>query len=220
MAATYSPEDEPYLGLQSLHDLDRMIYVVLEDQPSIAAYTSSHTLSPLQVAATQLIPSALSISLSTRELIRQAYLLSAQILLRPLLERCATLAYLIENPNAVDIWHRGWTWNERPNLKRRLAAMAPVETSVVLNNRRATVNDVDELVDHLNSLVHGDPHSALAGAIVRDDGSPGYSVGKDVGSPGRADLIAEEVYWRLSYLHVRTNQVFSGLNLLDSQVDG
>jgi hypothetical protein len=61
-------------------------------------------LSPLQEAAAELVPSASSIALSIRELVRQGYLLSAAMLRRPLFERVATLSYLIEHPDAVKLW--------------------------------------------------------------------------------------------------------------------
>ena len=67
----------------------------------LAARTYATDLTPLQIAATEIIPQGVSIALSMRELIRQAYLFSAGILMRPLVERTGMIYYLQKNPEAV-----------------------------------------------------------------------------------------------------------------------
>lgn len=59
----------------------------------VGPWTGAHNaeLSRLQRAASQLVPGACSIALSIRELVRQAYLYSAMILLRPLVGRVGAL---------------------------------------------------------------------------------------------------------------------------------
>ena len=95
---TYSPEDEPYLGLESLLHFDKVIISCLEANAKIAPYT--HTInskSDLQLALSQIIPQAISIALSIRELIRQGYLFGAFVLIRPLAERSITALFLMKN---------------------------------------------------------------------------------------------------------------------------
>lgn len=92
MASVFTPGNEPYLGRQSVYQLDKMLPIFIKQQHRIAAWTHGATLSPLQRAASELVPSACSIALSIRELVRQAYLLSALILTRPLMERVALSA--------------------------------------------------------------------------------------------------------------------------------
>ena len=83
MATVFTPDNEPYLGRLSLCNLDHMIVAFMDQQKRIAAWTHGATLSPVQKAASQIVPSASSIALSIRELVRQGYLLSALILTRP-----------------------------------------------------------------------------------------------------------------------------------------
>src|SRR5690348_2421408 len=100
----HTPSNEPYLGLQSVLRFDQMIVQLMAEQRRIATWTRTHQQTELQLAASELIPSACSIALSIRELVRQGYLLSALILTRPLLERVATMLYLLRHPSAVDLW--------------------------------------------------------------------------------------------------------------------
>jgi hypothetical protein len=59
-----------------------------------------------------------------------------------------------------------------------------------------------------NGLVHGDPDAALHGAVLLADGSAGYTIGKDLGSPQRADEICIETTAWLIVLLARCSQVF------------
>jgi len=106
--SVYTPADEPYLGRTSVRALDELIVRILDAQGTIAAWTRANDLTPLQRAASELIPSASSVALSVRELVRQGYLLSALILTRPLMERTATISYLVEQPHAIALWAEGW----------------------------------------------------------------------------------------------------------------
>src|SRR5260221_14660688 len=75
---------------------------------------------PIQWAACQLIPQSVSLALSTRELVRQAYLFGALVLIRPLIERSVILVYLLNFPDALPIWQRGWLHTEAPSLAKML----------------------------------------------------------------------------------------------------
>ena len=77
--AVFTPDNEPYLGLQSVLWFDRIIMWTLESNHRVAAYSHAHTdqMSPLQKAACQMIPQGINIALSIRELVRQGYLFPA-----------------------------------------------------------------------------------------------------------------------------------------------
>ena len=75
------------------------------------------SLSPLQAAAAEIIPQGVSIVLSMRELIRQAYLYSAAVLMRPLVERTGMIQYLVMQPVAVTAWHAGWPRKSQPDFQ-------------------------------------------------------------------------------------------------------
>ena len=116
----YLPHNEPYLGCEALYWFDRVIVYVLAVNERIAKHTHEHKpdLSDLQQAACQIVPHGVSIALSIRELIRQAYLLSAQVLMRPLIERTAVISYLHANPEAVELWKDGWKHLRAPGLQK------------------------------------------------------------------------------------------------------
>src|SRR5258705_250823 len=105
----FTPDNEPYLGLESVLWFDRIICWSMESNTKVARWTrqNSNILTGLQRAGCQIIPQGVSIALSIRELIRQAYLLSALILVRPLIERAAVVSYLDTHTAAVADWGRG-----------------------------------------------------------------------------------------------------------------
>jgi hypothetical protein len=47
-----------------------------------------------------------------------------------------------------------------------------------------------EVIDHFNSLVHGDQVLATMGVELITDGNPGFTVSKDLKSPVHADELA------------------------------
>src|SRR5205807_103211 len=94
----------------------------------IGPKTFSGKLSPLQRCATEIIPQGVSIALSIRELIRQAYLFSAAILMRPLVERTGLMQHLITYPEAVEAWYAGWPRTAQPAFATLLALVMPDAT--------------------------------------------------------------------------------------------
>jgi hypothetical protein len=124
--AVFMPENEPYLGLESVLWFDRIIVWALEGNQRVASYTHAHKneLSPLQKAASQIIPQGINIALSIRELVRQGYLFPALVLMRPLIERAAVLSYLCANSAAVVLWESGWKHGQRPGLAKMLQSMS------------------------------------------------------------------------------------------------
>jgi len=103
----FTPENEPYLGRESVFHFDQMVQAAMEQNDNIGPWTHGRNLNPLQKAASELLPHGFSIALSIRELVRQGHLISAEILLRPLIERAAVISYLCETPSALDLWEAG-----------------------------------------------------------------------------------------------------------------
>jgi hypothetical protein len=204
----FTPDDEPYLGRESVFQFDTILQLFIEEQTRIGARTREAPLSALQRAAAELVPSASSIALSIRELVRQGYLLSAHILMRPLFERVATLSHLIENPADVSLWQAGWPHKSRPPLGERIRAMRDVEGAPGGDGPQPSGAEIRQLLDGLNGLVHGDPTAALHGAILMDDGSAGFTIGKDVSSPNRADEVCFFTTMMLVVLLARSLQLF------------
>jgi hypothetical protein len=149
MKAVFTTDDEPYLGRQSVFHFDQVILSCLEANAEVAAFTRAHAseVSDLQKAACQIIPQGINLALSIRELIRQGYLFAAVVLMRPLIERTATISYLHERPNKVRLWRDGWQYRARPSLATMLATM----------QREADIDQARQIYDTFNHVIHGDP---------------------------------------------------------------
>lgn len=177
--AVFTPDNEPYLGRETVYAFDNLIVACLDANSHIAPLTHKIEKSDLQWAACQLIPQAISIALSIRELVRQGYLFGALVLIRSLAERSTILLYLYRNPHKVVIWNRGWKHGERPSLAAMLNAIGGVEWPGV----------GPEITRHLNSLTHGDPESANWSLVQMDEGSVGHGVSKILNNPSLCDKV-------------------------------
>jgi len=113
--AIFTPENEPYLGRPNLLLFDQVLLTLVAEQHRIGPWTRNHDLTPVQRAASEIVPGACSLAFSVRELVRQGYLLAARILLRPLIERVSTFTYLIDHDDAVTDWQSGWPHASQPS---------------------------------------------------------------------------------------------------------
>jgi hypothetical protein len=177
----YPTAGDPYVGSPSLHRLDETIVAALAANRAIAEATHVVELTDLQRAACQLIPSGLSLALSIRELLREAYLYDALVLERPLAERAVTCMYLFENQSALELWKRGWSHRERPTFAKMLDALDDIDAPQFFGR---------DVAKPMNSLVHGDPDSSIWNLVVRPDGSMGHAVARILNRPDLCDLAA------------------------------
>src|SRR5712692_7773187 len=143
----YLPHNEPYLGQPHLLAFDQAIPDAMRANLEVARRTFVKPLAPLQIAATEIVPQGISLALSIRELIRQAYLYSAAILIRPLIERTGTIYYLQAHLDAVEAWRSGWPRRSRPSFDALLTVLHP----------RAASDSQDAFRTMLHKLVHSDP---------------------------------------------------------------
>jgi hypothetical protein len=186
----YLPSNEPYLGRESVHQFDAVIISCMELNSNIATYTHRIELSKLQKAACQIIPQGINLALTIRELVRQGYLFGALVLMRPLIERAATISYLHSNPDEISAWENGWQYRERPSLSKMLDTMSGgVDTSVA-----------NKLCSHFNHIVHGDPIGSEWNLVRLSNSSFGYSVGKVINVPELSDEICIQSFCYLIVL--------------------
>jgi hypothetical protein len=183
--AVFTPSDEPYLGNQSLMRFDLIIVEAMRANQAVAKASHYGPLTDLQLAACEIIPQAVSISLSIRELIRQGYLLSGMILIRPLIERTALISYLVQNPAAVDLWKGGWPHGKRPSLAKMLDSMGWDRVGISMGRK---------ICDTFNHLVHGDPLASEWNTIDLDSGSVGHASGRIINRPDVCDTLAGVAY--------------------------
>lgn len=199
----FTPDNEPYLGRESVFQFDSMILVAMEQNQRIAPWTHGRDLTPLQWAGTELIPHGFSIALSIRELVRQGYLISTEILLRPLIERAAVISYLAETPSALPLWENGWPHKSRPSLRKMLAVMLGNKGTVKENKELAR-----QVTQHFNSLVHADPRGARYQSIKTADGLRGYSASKSLADTGKCDDVCFQASMYLIVLTSRAIAIY------------
>jgi len=149
----FTPSNEPYLGRNLLFHFDQIICSIMEQNTLTAPLSYEKQLKDQQKMACQVIPQAISITLSIRELIRQGYLFSGHVLLRPLVERAVILLYLHLYPEEIEIWKRGWHMKEAPSLSKMFDSIqkkwgSPTGISGI------------EMTASMNSLLHAKPNSA------------------------------------------------------------
>lgn len=196
--SVYLPHNEPYLGGPSLLAFDQAIPRALQVHAEIGPKTFAGSLSPLQQCATEIIPQGISVALSIRELIRQAYLFSAAILMRPLVERTGLMQHLAMYPAAVTSWHAGWPRQTQPKFEALFALVMP----------EASVQHREQIVSMLHKLVHTDPKSSLFNMFRRTDGSLAFSSGKTLSRPDNAELIAQLAHICLRRLTALSASIF------------
>lgn len=209
--AIYTPDNEPYLGRKSLQTFDELIVTALDLNKSIAPITHSiKNKSTIQMAACQLIPAGISLTLSIRELVRQAYLYGALVLGRPLAERTMTIRYLFEFPEKQELWKNGWKHGERPSLARMINELG--------GEKWAGIGPI--FTKSMNSLTHGDPDSAQWNVIELQDGLVGHPVSKMLDQPEVADKIAYESTCYLTILIAMSAAIFPVNEYGTSKLDG
>lgn len=191
--AVYLPHNEPYLGRVALLQLDLEIPRALQENLAIAKRTFEIDKSPLQDAACELIPQAISIALSVRELLRQGYVFSAVILLRPMLERLALIIFLCDTPSAVSSWHAGWIRKDQPSFD---VLMEHLDRA---NKRTSTEAERRQFSSLLHKVVHPDPAAAIWNMTERD-GRPAFASGKFINAPEACDFCATFTHQCLSHL--------------------
>jgi hypothetical protein len=176
----------------------------MEVNQKIARWTHGQQLTPLQRAACQIIPNGFSIALSIRELVRTGYLFSAEILLRPLLERVAVISYLIQHEEALNLWERGWPYKSRPPLSKMLLSMGEGAGM----DKKSNTEVAQEMITQFNSLIHADPTGLDTNMGLTSMGSFGYLSGASLNDPGKCDRICKDSAAFMCLLMLRAVQIF------------
>nr|MBN2278779.1 hypothetical protein [candidate division Zixibacteria bacterium] len=185
----FTPDNEPYLGRNLLYHFDLIIASLMEQNADTAPQTHFSKLTDEQKMACQVIPQAISIALSIRELIRQGYLFGAHVLKRALIERATILLYLHLCPDEIQIWKNGWHQKEAPSL----AKMFDVIQS---KQQRGSIVRGKDLTASMNSLLHAKPDSAPWNLISLNQNRVGHAVSKILNRPDLCDeLCAEVIPW-------------------------
>jgi hypothetical protein len=210
MAHSDSPIQDPYLGRESLFLFDNLIIGAMEVNQRVAAWTYGKKLTRIQRAACQILPNGFSIVLSIRELVRTGYLFSAEILLRPLIERVAVISYLKRVGNdALDLWEQGWPHKTRPPLSKMLDS---IKEYAEFDEQSKSVVKLQEIVRQMtkrfNSVIHADPDGLDTNIGLTTSGAIGYLSGASVHESQRCDQICTEAVTYISLLMKRAVEIF------------
>ncbi len=194
----FTPDDEPYLGRETVRVFDNLIVVCMKENAHVAPGTWKIKRNDLQSAACQIIPSGISLALSIRELVRQGYLYGALVLLRPLAERTMTILYLQRFPDKIAIWKGGWNHKERPSLAQMFNEIG--------GDRFPGCGP--EITRSLNSLTHGDPASAMWNLVKTGEDSAGHAVSKILNRPDLCDRVCLDAATWMAALLAMMNSIF------------
>jgi len=178
----FTPDNEPYLGRRWLFEFDNVICSCLAESSKVAPHTHTLTKSDLQQAACQLIPQAINVALSIRELIRQGYLFGALVLTRALVERAVILLYLQQKPSEIEKWNRGWQYNDAPSLAKMLETLVSSSSSPFPFKGH-------QLTAIYNSVLHAKPDCAHWSTIELGDGRIGLTPSKILDNPAMCDEV-------------------------------
>ncbi len=183
--AILAPDNEPYFGSPHLRRFDEHIVSILEANDRLAPSVRELKKTEIQRAACQLIPEAISLALSIRELIRHGYLFGAFMLIRPLAERVTILLYLEKNPLEIKKWAAGWLgvgMNRAPGFAEMLEDFMG--------------KGVKGFTAPLNDLIHGKPGSAHWSLRLMDEKKFGHSAFRCLDNPNFCDTMSRlSVSW-------------------------
>jgi len=186
MPVVFSPDNEPYLGRNLLYQFDQLICSAMEQNAVTAPMSHGQALSDHQRMACQVIPQALSITLSIRELVRQGYLFGAHVLVRAFVERAAILLYLHLYPEDIARWNRGWHQKDAPSLAKMFEAIqARWQHDPAVRGRDLTAS--------MNSLMHAKPDSAPWNLVSLGENVVGHAVSKILNRPELCDDLCANV---------------------------
>ena len=189
MPVVFTPDNEPYLGRNLLFHFDQIITSAMEQNAATAPQSHGRALTAQQRMACQVIPQALSITLSIRELIRQGYLFGAHVLVRALVERAAILLYLHLYPEEIEKWDRGWHSGDAPGLAKMFDAIQKKQ-------QRDSAVPGRDLTASMNTLLHAKPDSAPWNLVSMGEGRLGHAVSKILNRPELCDdLCANVIPW-------------------------
>lgn len=205
----FSPADEPYRGRSSLLHFDQMLVMAYERGAEIAPLTSQSYLNRLARALVDIVPLGVSIAASIRELVRQAYLPSGIVLLRPLVERAAVANWLLNHEDDLLLWESGWSYKKRPSLRRMLRNLNPEGEDNIL---QLIVND-------FNSTIHAEPAGSRRLTQSHPRHGRAYSMGKVTNEPDLCDKLCFTAASMLIVLMAPTIVAFDLDNPLDPRAN-
>jgi hypothetical protein len=190
----FTPDNEPYLGSTLLLHFDQMIVSCLEQNAQTAKNSHNIKLTDSQKMACQVIPQAISIALSIRELIRQGYLFGAYVLVRSLVERAMILFYLQYFPEEIVHWNNGWKQGEAPGLSAMI-------DRIIKNAADAPKARASDMLKGMNSLLHAKPDSGYYNLVSLEDSRVGFAASKILNRPELCDELCADVLPTLTLIY-------------------
>ncbi|MEM9753286.1 MAG: hypothetical protein AAF916_07855 [Planctomycetota bacterium] len=169
-----------YIDRKSMLALDACVSVCLKASNHVALQSRTMVMLQHQSVAAVLLPQSLYIGLSIESLLKQGYLLSAAILMRPMWERIGTAFYLKKNKPKIAAWRSNWNGKRPPSLKTLLDA---------IDGEIDEVRDVDG-ISTLHGLVHGNWEEMGCSISSQSSSQVGVSAGPIADAPEHVDHFA------------------------------
>lgn len=192
----FKSENEPYGSLQAIYQLDEALQSARRTVRTLAVLTQREDLTPVESAVIGLIPTSISIAASVRELIRQAYIPAAKILLRPLWERTAVVDYIVNEPDGL----RKWLAGKRPPLRGLLRRLG--------NPTEADHEIIRLIVADFHSVVHADPDACQKFLSKDNFGNDVYSAERSLGVDEAVEEISASAFAALTFLESNAKRAF------------
>jgi hypothetical protein len=140
-----------------------------------------------EFATLQIAASAFSIIFSIRELIKLGYFPSSRILLRSLLDRTATIAWIrAKGATGIDTWNKGWKYRERPEkLHEKLDCLHHFKIFADDNRPLAKYLTDQGFIEEFHGDSHGDLASTRRNTVFGIDGEEHYVAGPNTIDSGQ-----------------------------------
>jgi hypothetical protein len=168
-----------YQNQKEYRDLDELTNYADTVAKVLAMASKNQIPGSLEFVTMQIASTSFSVLFSIRELIKIGYFPSARILLRSLLDRTATIAWIRSFPvKGIKIWSDGWRYKERPNsLAEKMACLHKFK--IFLDDER-TLDEYlreEKFIEDFHGDTHGDLASSQRNRIFSMEGEEFYVAG-------------------------------------------
>jgi hypothetical protein len=156
-----------YVESESYRELSELLRTLNYFNLGLEAFMKKRTqLDHREKAILAIAANSISIIFSINLLLRNGFLVSSKVLLRPLVERIATLAAVSNKAEHLNSWYKGWGANHRPKDKegRRTleALLAELNDFKLISGETRSIGEVlsKDFSKVMNFEVHGSYNSA------------------------------------------------------------
>jgi hypothetical protein len=170
---------DSYQQQKEFLDLDELTNYADTVAKVLAMESGKQPPSSLEFVTLQIAASSFSVLFSIRELIKLGYFPSTRILLRSLLDRTATIAWIRCNPEeGIKIWENGWRKGKRPeHLSTKMSCLHKFKIFIDDERNLEQYLIEEKFIGDFHGDVHGDLASSRRDRLISTDGDEYYVAG-------------------------------------------